>query len=84
MTSYADLKLAIERNAVRSFDDFFLFITHKQFMKDMGISQRRLKALKQLPMGMTMGELDRLAELIGVNPGAIGVILRGDHIARDK
>lgn len=82
MTSYADLKQAIERGAVTSFDQFFLFVTQKQFMGDMGINQRRLKALKQFPMGMTLGELDKLSDLIGVNAGAIGVIFRADHLVK--
>lgn len=82
MTSYADLKQAIERGAVTSFDQFFMFVSQKQFMQDMGISQRRLKALKQLPMHITLAELNRLSELIGVNAGTIGVIFRGDHLVK--
>lgn len=80
--TYTDLKAAIEKGSVTSFDDFFSYVSQKQLIKDLGITQRRLKAIKQLPLGMTLAELARLSDLIGVNAGTIGVILRGDHLVK--
>jgi hypothetical protein len=76
MTSYADLKKAIQRKAVISFDQFFLFVTQKKFVADMGISHTRLRTIKIEPMYMTMAELDRLSGLLDISVGKLAVMFK--------
>lgn len=76
MTSYADLKLAIERGAVASFDQFFMFVTQKQFMTDTGLSVRRLNALRSQPMHMTLEEMFDIAELLGIDSKLFGDLVK--------
>lgn len=76
MTSYADLKLAIERGAVASFDQFFMFVTQKQFMADSGISVRRLNALRSRPIHMTLQEMFDISELLNIDSKLFGDLVK--------
>jgi hypothetical protein len=67
MATYSKLRTAIEAGEIHSFNDFFLFIEQKQFMADTGISIRRLKALRALPMQMSLEEMICIADLLEIH-----------------
>jgi hypothetical protein len=76
MATYSDLRTAIDAGAVHSFDDFFLFVEQKQFMADTGISIRRLKALRALPMQMSLLEMITIADLLSMQWDEFGALLK--------
>lgn len=84
MASYSDLKQLILTGAVKSFDDWFQFIEAKQFMKDTGISSRRLKALRFLPGEMSLEEVGKICVLLDMDFAELGVIIYKDYRVRQQ
>lgn len=84
MIQYHHFKDLLEAGAIISFEDFFLFLSPKQFCADTGISATRLRALRQLPRQMTLEEIILISTLLNVDTGKLGSIIWKGAIVREQ
>jgi len=55
----------LKAGAIKKFTDIFLWIPHSAVAKDFGTNNSRMKKMTQDPTRWEIGELFKLAELIG-------------------
>lgn len=82
MQDYTKLKKLFAAGAITSFEDFFHFISIKEFCQDTGISYARLQTLRQLPAEMTVSEIMNISAVTGLDPDQFGVFIIKNYLVR--